>query len=122
MFKKCYEKEIFDLLLKDATSPDFYARLKFKPYAISNINDSNINKKELEFECPQCNGKTKRLTKWRYRNRWFVADFECKKCHFKFNGRVMFKKTYDELQIRHKICDFKKKVKENDMQPVPETV
>jgi DNA polymerase III epsilon subunit-like protein len=47
MFKKCYEKETFDLLVKDATSPDFYARLKFKPYAISNINDSNINDVEI---------------------------------------------------------------------------
>ncbi len=124
LFKLCYNKEKFRSLLKDATKPDFYARLRFKPYPISNIHDKNIKKDELEFKCPECNGKTRRLGAFKYRNRWFVADFQCKECKFKFSGRVAFKKTFDDLQIKHKVCEYKPKKRKtkNEVQPVPETV
>lgn len=122
MLKKCYKKSRFDSMVKDTNSRDFYERLSFKPYAISNIKDSNINPAQLEFKCPECNCNTRRISPWKYRNRWFLANFECEKCHFKFNGRVMFKKTYDDIQIRHKVCEYKSKKKreQNDMQPLPE--
>ena len=123
LLKKCYSKEKFDMLLRDTTSPEFYARLKFKPYPISDINDSSIKPAQLEFLCPECNGKTKRLTPFKYRNRWFMANFKCTDCGFKFNGRVAFKKTFDDLQMKKKVCEFKsKKRKTDDLQSVPETV
>ena len=109
LFKLCYDKKLFDSLLKDATKPEFYARLKFKPYSISDINDSNIKREQMEFNCPNCSGKTVRLTPFKYRNRWFCANFKCEKCNFKFNGRVAFKKTYDEVKIKYKVCELKSK-------------
>ena len=117
MLKECFEKQKFDSLLRDTTAPDFKERLRFKAYAISDINDSNINRKELEFNCPKCNKKAKRLKPFKYRNRWFVADFQCSECKFKFNGRVAFKKTFDDLQVKHKVCEYKPKRKkpQNDM-------
>ena len=105
LFKLCFEKKLFDSLLKDATKPEFFARLKFKPYSISDINDSNIKREQMEFTCPKCSGKTVRLTPFKYRNRWFCANFRCEKCNFKFNGRVTFKKTYDEVKIKYKVCE-----------------
>lgn len=124
MLKSCYQKDLFDSMVKDTTAFDFYKRLKFKAYPISDINDNNINKKELEFSCPECGGKSERLGRFKYRNRWFMADFKCKKCGFKFNGRVTFKKTFDDLQVKHKVCEYKPKGKKksNDMQSVPEKV
>ncbi len=123
MLKACYEKQKFESMIKDATSPDFYDRLRFKSYSISDINDSNINRNELKFTCPKCGNKTERMRPFKYRNRWFVADFKCTVCDFKFNGRVAFKKTYDDLQVKHKVCEYKpRKKKNNDMQSVPKTV
>ena len=123
LFKECYNKEKFDSLLRDTKSPDFYERLRFKSYAISDLNDSNIKSSELVFTCPKCNRKAKRLKPWKYRNRWFIADFECSKCKYKFNGRVAFKKTYDDLKVRHKVCEYKpRKKNQDDMQPVSEEV
>ena len=123
LLKIAYDKERFDLLVKDATAEDFYKRLRFKPYAISDINDSNIKKSQLEFVCPECKSKTDRISNWKYKNRWFVSNFKCEKCGFKFNGRVMFKKTFDELKVKHKVCEYKpKKRTQNDMQPMPEKV
>ena len=121
LLKLSYSQEKFSSLIRDTSLPDFYKRLKFKSYAISDINDRNIKKSQLEFACPECNGKTKRISGWKYRNRWFTGDFKCKDCGFKFNGRVMFKKTYDDTIVKHKVCEYKKR-KKNDMQPVPEKV
>lgn len=121
LLKLSYTEDKFRSLIRDTSSPDFYKRLKFKAYTISNINDDNIEKSQLEFECPECKGKTKRISGWKYRNRWFTGDFKCKDCGFKFNGRVMFKKTYDDTIVKRKVCEYKKR-KKNVVQPMPETV
>ncbi len=109
MLKKCYEKRRFEAMIRDTSSPDFFKRLRFKPYPISDINDSLINKNELKFDCPKCGCSAKKLGHWKYRNRWFTANFNCGSCGHKFNGRVAFKKTYDDLQVKHKICEYKPK-------------
>lgn len=120
LLKKCYNEEHFNALIKDTTNPEFLKRLKFKSYAIANLNDKNVDKKNLEFCCQKCGNKANRVSKWRYSNRWFNANFVCD-CGEKFNGRVTFKKTYDDVIVRRKVCEFKeKKRKENDMQPMSE--
>ena len=77
----------------------------------------------MRFCCDKCGEKAKRITKWRYRNRWFTAKFECKKCERRFCGRVSFKKTYDDLIVRKRITELKPKTEkeQNEMQSVPET-
>lgn len=114
LFEICYKDERFSRFLRNAESPDFRARLKFKPYPISDINDKNIRRCELEFSCPKCKEKARKLNPWKYRNRWFVANFKCDSCGFKFNGRVAFKKTFDDLQVKHKVCEYKPKKRKKD--------
>ncbi|MBE6777498.1 MAG: exonuclease domain-containing protein [Ruminococcaceae bacterium] len=112
LLKKCYNAERFVPLIKDTANPEFFKKLRFKSYAISNLKDENVDKEYLEFSCPKCKQKAKKVTKWKYSNRWFSANFICD-CGEKFNGRVTFKKTYDDLIVRQKICEFKEKKKEN---------
>ncbi len=113
LLKKCYNEERFTPLIKDATNPEFYKRLRFKSYSISNLHDENIDKKYLEFNCPKCKAKATKVSKWKYSNRWFSANFICS-CGEKFNGRVMFRKTYDDLIVKQKICDYKEKKKKTE--------
>ena len=116
LLKKCYNKERFEALIKDAGNPDFLKRLKFKAYAISKINDKCIDKKHLIFNCPECNKKAKQVSKWKYQNRWFWANFTCS-CGKKFCGRVSFKKTFDDVIVRRNVGEFKiKKTKTNTAQ------
>lgn len=124
LLQKCYNEERFSALIRDTADPEFYKRLRFKPFNISDINDERINKDDLRFSCDKCGEKAKRITKWRYRNRWFSAKFECKKCGRRFCGRVSFKKTYDDLIVRRRVCELKPKTekKQNEMQSVSETV
>ena len=124
LLHKCYNEERFSALIRDTADPEFYKRLRFKPFNISDINDERINKEDLRFSCDKCGEKAKRITKWRYRNRWFSAKFECKKCGRRFCGRASFKKTYDDLIVRKRVCELKSKTekKQNEMQSVSETV
>ncbi len=117
LLKKCYNKERFEPLIKDTSNPEFFKRLRFKSYCISNLKDENIDKKYLEFTCPICQKKAKKVSKWKYSNRWFSANFICE-CGHKFNGRVTFKKTFDDLIVRQKICEFKEKKKKENKQEV----
>ena len=117
MFKKCYNKKRFELLLQDTNNPKFYKKLKFKPYTITDINDKHIDKKQLKFVCENCNVQAYRLTEWKYRNRWFSAKFLCKKCKKEFTGRITFKKTYDSVIVRKKVLVPENKMeKKNDLQ------
>ncbi len=112
LLKKCYNKERFEKLIKDTSNPEFLGRLRFKAYSISNLKDPNIDKTQLEFKCENCGKKAERVTKWKYQNRWFWANFQCK-CGNKFCGRVSFKKTYDDLIVRRVVGEFRvKKPKE----------
>ena len=124
LLKKCYNSERFTSLIRDTSDPDFYKRLRFKSYSLSDINDKNIKPSDLKFCCDICGEKAKRLTDWKYRNRWFSANFECKHCNRKFNGRVTFKKTFDRVIVRKKICEYisKTEKKANEMQTVSETL
>ncbi len=115
LLKKCYNKERFEPLIKDTSNPEFFKRLRFRSYCISNLKDPNIDKRYLEFKCEKCGGKPKKVTKWKYSNRWFSANFICD-CGERFNGRVTFKKTYDDLIVRQKICEFKEKKKIENIQ------
>ena len=124
LLKRCYDPERFTALIRDTADPLFYKRLRFKPYPISNLNDPAVDPKQLEFFCDVCGAKAKRLNKWRYRNRWFSARFACTNCDRRFFGRVSFKKTFDDVQVRRRICEIKPKgtTPQDEVQSVPETV
>lgn len=125
LLKKYYCEEDFTELVKDTKSPEFYQRLYFKPYYISRINDSLVDKITLSFNCEKCGSKLKRTSKWRYHNNWFGANFFCEECGKRLICRVSYKKTYDNLIVRRRILEPKvKENKENSdaVQPVPTTV
>lgn len=125
LLKKYYNEASFDFLIKDTSNPEFYKRLYFKPYYISRINDECIEKSTREFYCEKCESKMKRLTKWRYHNNWFNANFVCPDCGKRFVCRVSYKKTFDNLIVKRRILEPKVKTvegSEDAVQPMPTTV
>lgn len=110
LLKKYYCQERFIGYLKDATNPDFFERLAFKSYYLSSINDKLIDKSILEFNCEKCGDKMKRISKWRFHNNSFTANFICNTCEKKFICRVRFKKTFDDLIVSRKVLEPKVKV------------
>ncbi len=113
ILRETYSAERFSQYVRDARDPEFVSRLTFKNYYISKINDSNIDKNELIFHCDICGKKAERQSKWRYRNHWFTAQFICRECGNTFSGRILFKKTYNSVNVKKKLvhADAEKKEK-----------
>ncbi|MDO4743712.1 MAG: hypothetical protein Q4B04_06735, partial [bacterium] len=81
----------------DTENSDYFARLLFKPYYISNINSPLINKNDLRFRCAACNRFGRQTTPWKFKNRTFKAKFYCKRCDSHFYGNIAFKKLFDRV-------------------------
>lgn len=125
LLKKYYNETAFENLIKDTSDPEFYKQLYFKPYYVSRINDKLVDKDTLDFYCEKCENKMHRLSKWRYHNNWFNANFVCEDCGKKYVCRVSYKKTYENLIVKRRILEPKvKEQKENldAVQSMPTTV
>lgn len=94
-----------DKYLVDTTEPTYYDRLTFKPYIISDINSSQIDKSQLRLRCPKCNNYLKRRSKWQFKSRYFRADMHCSRCDADFVGRIRFKKLYDRIAVSKNVVE-----------------
>lgn len=115
LLKLTYNEEKFKEHIKDATKREFFERLAFKNYYLSNLNDKHINPADLDFYCDKCGTKTERSKKWSYRNHWFTSEFSCPTCEDKFIGRISFKKTYSSLKVSKRILRKTKVVEKNEV-------
>ncbi len=120
LLKKYYCKERFEPFIKNTANPDFYKRLYFKATYLDDINSSDINKDTLAFKCDKCGEKAEKISKWRFKNRWFSAKFRCSSCKRKFIGRISFKKNFEDVTVKKRICEIKKGEKSVGMQSLPE--
>lgn len=120
LLRICYSEEVFNSLLRDARSADFRERFSFKPYAVSDINDSRIDRSKFRFQCPGCGTKLRRISKWKYRNRWFTAGFLCPVCGTKYTGRVMVKVTFDGSVYKKRLTKIQRKEKNDEMPVMPQ--
>lgn len=103
LLKRTYNEKRFSELICDTTDPEFYGRLTFKPYYLSNVRDERINKNYLIFSCPNCEKPVKRINKWKYRNNWLRAEFYCKFCDIKLKGMISAKQTFNKVIIKKRI-------------------
>ncbi|MCQ2449024.1 MAG: hypothetical protein MJ132_02370, partial [Clostridia bacterium] len=93
----------------------------FKPYYISDLNNSAVDKSALVLHCEKCGTELKQLNKWRYRNRWFCAKFLCEHCEETFNGRVSFRQNFDDVVVKQRVTEIvppKEEENQDDLQPV----
>ncbi len=89
----------------DTTNPEYYKRLLFKPYIISDINNPEIDKAQLRIKCPKCSLYLRRKSKWQFKSRCFRASFRCTKCGTDYIGRVRVKKLYKGVSIAKSVVD-----------------
>lgn len=122
LLKICYDENVFKSLLKDTKNPEFYRRLHFKGYPITDINDNALDKTKFSFQCPQCSEKLNRISKWKYRNHWFSSPFRCAKCNDKYIGRVYAKMTFEGVTYKQRLSKIEKKETQDEVSAVPETV
>lgn len=98
-----------DSFITDATSHDFYDRLLYKNHFITDINNPEIDKRSMRFNCDECGRQAARQSNWKVKNKSFVAPFLCKRCGRKFVGKISFKKKYDGVTVRKRIVEYYEK-------------
>lgn len=103
MYEGFYGKYPLKPYIKDAVCDEFYDRLLFKNHFVTDINSPDVDKSVMFFDCENCGKPLVQLSKWRLHNKSFTAEFSCKYCRKKFNGRVSFKKKFDEVSVKKKL-------------------
>ncbi len=98
-FKKTFNAEKLKEFIKLCDN-DFYARLDFKPYVISDRNDPLIDKNLFNCYCDICGGRVEVKKKWKFMNQSFRGIFFCPTCNREFKVSLRIKKFYDRLDIK----------------------
>lgn len=100
IFKLCYHPERFSQLIIDTAGSNYFDRLTYKAYIITDIKSPLIDGKELRFRCKSCGNYAKRISPWVFKNPYFYANFRCKSCGLYFTGKITFKKHYDHVSVK----------------------
>lgn len=82
-----------------------YARLRFKPYFISDMKSHLIDRRVFYCLCDVCGGKVRQEKKWKHVNHSFRADFFCKACNRHFRVSVRCKQLYDRVDVKKTYSD-----------------
>ncbi|HCA05376.1 MAG TPA: exonuclease [Ruminococcaceae bacterium] len=110
---KCIKKFTSEVdinpFILDAGCKEFYDRLLFKNYFITDLKDPEVDRSQLKFRCDKCGRIARRTKRWRLHNKNFTSDFLCKGCGNKFTGRISFKRKYDAVKINKRIINNSKK-------------
>lgn len=108
ILQKVYEPVSFMACAKE-TDDVFYDRLTFKTVIISDINSPLVKRSELQFRCADCDRNLRRVSEWKFRNRAFMADFQCRACGREYTGRAQFKLKYKGVEVKRKLLERKPK-------------
>ncbi len=115
IFKKTFDSDELSKYILPCNR-DFYIKLTFKPYAISQINSDLIDKSLLSYTCDKCGVKGKIIKGWRYSNQYFRAIYKCPVCGREVKVAVRYKKYYDHIETKKNISiiEINKENFEND--------
>lgn len=109
ILQKVYDKDSFVAAIMPVDE-EFYKRVTFKTVIIKDLDDPLVKRSELCFDCPDCGQNLKRKGTWRFRSRAFCAEFSCRRCEKKYNGRVQFRLKYEGVETKKKLTEILPKV------------
>jgi len=111
IFKKINSKGDFKSMIVDTSPPEFYDRLRFRPFMITDINSPELEGVDISFKCKVCGENAVSSGKWTVKNNQLYSDFKCENCKYKFVGRLCIKKYYDEVKVKKAAISVKRKPK-----------
>lgn len=100
LFIKAFKSEDLKPFIIDTKNKEYYKKISFKPYIISDLKSRYVKRSKMNFTCANCGKKAKRLTDWQFKGSSFRAEFICKNCDKKFIGNISFKKYFDRVNVR----------------------
>lgn len=100
--KALYNRRHFEEFVEECDD-EFFKKLRFKNKYITNINNPDIDRRQIFFDCPECNVRCVRKSKWSKKNNAMHAYFVCPECKETFKGRVQAKVKYEGVVISKRI-------------------
>lgn len=98
-FNAIREDKIINEYIKECND-EFYSRIMFKNKVISSMKNPLVDKSYLNCICEECGKPAEALTKWKYSNQYFRAQYRCESCNKEYQVNVRFRKLYDRTEIR----------------------
>lgn len=117
ILQKVYDRDSFTAAIMPVDD-EFYKRITFKTVIIKDLDSPLIKRSEMCFNCPDCGQNMKRKGSWRFRSRAFCAEFSCRRCEKKYNGRVQFRLKYEGVETKKKLNEILPKTEETAEEPV----
>ena len=106
-----FNENIFKEYIRSVDENDFYKRLMFKPYTISDLKAEGIDKNKLYFDCPICSAKVKFSGKYNPKIKAFSNIIKCDNCKKKIAVSFRFRKTFEKITVSKRTREYVKKKK-----------
>lgn len=103
LFRKTYDKRALKSYLVDTSEPEYYARMAFKPFFITELEKYEIPRRTFFAACPYCRRRMRRISKTSQKFSVFHTKMRCMICKRSFDLQVKIKKTYDGFDIKKKL-------------------
>ena len=103
LLKRTFNKKDFQHYITDTNANDYFEKLVFKPYYLTDINDQRISPKAVQCRCPDCGRTAVRSGPWSYSNNSFTSEHTCKKCGISFSVQASFKMHFDSISVKKRI-------------------
>lgn len=82
---------------------EFYHKMDFKPYYITDLNSPEIEPWMLRSNCPYCNCQMKQIKHFSRKNHSFSGIFYCSLCTNEYRMTVRFKRRYEGLEVKRRL-------------------
>lgn len=106
--KKVFDKKLLNTYIKECNI-DFFERLVFKNYSITNPDSEDFKLSEVKLFCENCYKELKLIKNYELVNNTFRNVGECPNCKKAFWVSVRAKKTYDAVVVTKKVLPMNKK-------------
>lgn len=103
LLESTYKKDIFKKYIRDTENSDFYKRLLFKPFVISDLKNVKIKSSKLYFRCPNCSKKLRFSGKYNKKISAFTQTLSCSRCKKKLAVSFKFKQNFDDIEIKKRV-------------------
>lgn len=107
-FKHCFDEEVFSQYVK-VCDEQFFEKLLFKPYYITDLKASGINLDDYSVKCSKCKIKLVRISKWKQVNNSFRTVMLCRRCHTKFFANYSVKQKYKKTEVNKRVSPINRK-------------
>lgn len=105
--KKLFNEAELRSMTEIALTEDFYKKMTFKSRFITDINNPNVDKSQMFFDCPKCSKRMHQKNHWKVNGKSFASNFICENCQEEYLGKISFKLRYDETVVKKKIVSIK---------------